>query len=61
MTRSCGTRGLDKIDPGLSGARDKFLTRCAEKGTRCAMGGASSNVQSPSHSLRSCSGPAGLF
>jgi hypothetical protein len=44
--------------PRLSEARDKFLTRCAEKGTRCAVGGARSNVQSPSHSLRWCSGPA---
>jgi hypothetical protein len=35
-------------DPGLSEARDKFLTRCVEKGTRCAMGGARSNLQSPS-------------
>jgi hypothetical protein len=27
-------------------------------GDPCATGGARSNVQSPSHSLRSCSGPA---
>jgi hypothetical protein len=46
-------------DAGLSEARDKSLTPCAEKGTRCAVGGARTNVQSPSHSLRSCSAPAG--
>jgi hypothetical protein len=52
-----GPKASVKSTLGLSEARDKALTRCAENGTRCDVGGARSNVQSPSHSLRSCSGP----
>jgi hypothetical protein len=46
--RSDGTRmGLDKIDPGLSEASGKSLTRLRREGTRCAVKGARSNVQPP--------------
>jgi hypothetical protein len=61
-----GTRGLGKIDPGLSEARDEFLTSKTQEGDPlrclmpCAVESAHSSDKLPSHSLRSCSGPAGL-
>ena len=46
-------------DSGLSEARDKFLTRCAEKGPVALWGGTPSNVQSPLALASLVLGPCG--
>jgi hypothetical protein len=58
-TGADGTLSLGQPPPTCQKHATNLWRACAEKGTRCALGGARSNVQSPSHSLRSCSGPAG--
>jgi hypothetical protein len=57
-----GTRGLGpEGDPGLSEARDNFLTRSAEKGTRCAVGGARQQRSVPLALASLVLGPRGAF